>query len=165
VSPTSATPTHTGLPTTGPNVRPGEIPPVRSVDSLKHDITGALYFAEYYAKAYDWAVATNDASPVAQISAANCDACNQFIASMSTLIKQQHTLIGARLTLISSLVQYKTYDIAADFVVQIKTRQNTAIERDAQGHQVSSHPGETDDSLVFVVWTKAGWRVREVAGV
>jgi len=158
----TATPTRTGPLTTGPNVRPGETPPARSADSLKHDVSGALYFAEYYMKAVDWSIATNDPFPVAQVSAPNCVACNQFVASMNTIIRERHTISGARVTLVSSLVQFKKYDITADYAVQIRTRQNTAIERDARGHQVSSHPGETDDSLVFVVWTKAGWRVREV---
>src|SRR5262249_41295739 len=63
----SATLSLTGPATTGPNVRPGEQPPVLTVEAKRHNATGALFFAGYYMRVVDWTIATNDTYLLRQI--------------------------------------------------------------------------------------------------
>jgi hypothetical protein len=61
----SPSPSRTGPLTTGPGVQPGEKPPVLDAEAKQHTASGALAFAIYYFRAYDWGIATNDAYLVA----------------------------------------------------------------------------------------------------
>ena len=61
-APSTAAPSSspTSPATTGPNVRPGERPPVMPAAAKQHTQEGALAFATFYIKALDWAIAATD---------------------------------------------------------------------------------------------------------
>ncbi len=69
-TPTSVTPTTptapatptvpADVPTTGPNTKPGEQPPVMPVAATKHTPDGAKAFAEFFIKTIDWGYATDE---------------------------------------------------------------------------------------------------------
>lgn len=160
----SATPSapRTGPQTTGPNVRPGEKPPVYPALAKKHTANGALAFGIYYFKAYDWGYATNDASLVRQISQPSCDGCREYVSGLRALKLRHETLHGGRVTLRSSSVSPNTYDVHAEYVVDLAVDEQPVVIHGRSGSRTAAPQVTNSHSLVFVSWIDRRWRVVEV---
>jgi hypothetical protein len=160
--PESPTSSRTGPLATGPNVRPGETPPEYPALARQHTPDGALAFAVYYFKAFDWGYATNDSSLVAAISAPRCDACASYVKGLRSLRKRQEDLLGGRITLRSSSVAPNTYRIEAEYVVDVAVDEQPVVLHGPTATHTVSPAARNDHSLVFVAWRRTAWEVVEV---
>lgn len=159
-SPTSS---RTGPLTTGPNIRPGETPPEYPALARQHTPNGALAFAGYYFKAFDWGYATNDPYLVEQISGPHCRACARYVRGLRGLANRNAILRGGRVTFDAASVFHGVLDIRADFAVDVAIDEQPIV-LDEPGAPIRTLAPAVKDfhSLVFVAWRDGNWRVVEV---
>jgi uncharacterized protein DUF6318 len=158
----TGTPSPTGPLTTGPGVLPGEKPPVLSADAKQHTPAGALAFAAYYFKAFDWSIATNDPYLVAQISAPNCTACQRVIRGLSPLRSEGASLNGGRIHLKTAKLVTGQFRFKSDYVVDVSLTQAPEVITRPSSTPSTAAPATSDRSFVFVTWIGNGWRIEEV---
>ena len=163
---TSATPTpspsRTGPLLTGPGVLPGEKPPQLGPLEAPHDVGGALSFAIFYYRAYDWSVATNDPYLLSVVSSPTCTACARIITRINDLVRSRETLRGGRISLVRAGVSTERFSIHADEAVRVRINQDAYTVESTDKTQADTGRAETIDSLVFVSWVGSGWRVEAV---
>jgi hypothetical protein len=152
----------TGPLTTGPGVQPGEKPPILSNDAKQHTPAGALAFAAYYFKAFDWSVATNDPYLVRAISAPTCAACQRVISGLASLRSEGGVLRGGRMQLKSAKIVTGTFRFKADHVVEVSLNQDPEVITGPSSAPTTAAQATKDTSLVFVSWVGHGWQVQEV---
>lgn len=157
-SPTPS-PTRTGPLLTGPNVRPGEIPPTKPTDAESHTIEGAQALGFYFFKALDWSIATNDSWLLRGLSVPGCAPCKATIDGLDALNRLHRKLVGGRISIDSWGLATGTYKIRADRVVRVSTRQAAQRIEDANHRVVNQEAQSSDTSLVFLNWTGNQWRV------
>jgi uncharacterized protein DUF6318 len=158
----SATPSPTGPATTGPNVRPGEQPPVLISQAKKHNSTGALFFAHYYMQVVDWTIATNSTYLLEKITLSSCQTCRRTISSVDGYAKQGAHATGGRLTIGESKLVHGSWDVKSDYVVDIKFVQGpiTIVYKDAPP-SVEASAAASQGSYVFVSWVGGAWKIVE----
>lgn len=159
---TAPAPTPTGPLTTGPNVRPGERPPVLPPEAKKHTGSGATLFAAYFFKAFSWGYSVNDPYLVAKISFPRCTACAKYIRSLRTLRRSGGQLFGGHVTVrsasLSPGVQYE-----ADYAVDVGIDEQPVILMYPHAHPSTAAPAEKGHhSVVFLKWIGGGWKVVEM---
>jgi hypothetical protein len=159
----SASPSRTGPLTTGPNVRPGEKPPTFPPQSRERTENGALQFAGYYFKAYDWGYATNDPYLVQQISLPSCKGCQVYVRGLQSLQKTHQTLTGGRIRIRSAQVLSGRFRVKADYAVDVAVDEQPVVLHGGGRPTKTVAPRVTDDhSVVFVSWRAGAWTVVEV---
>lgn len=124
---------------------------------------GALQFAVYYFKAYDWGYATNDTYPVASISLPSCEGCQLYLNGLKALARDSSVLTGGRIRIRSASVFQGTFREHADFAIDVAVDESSAVIHYLSGATKSVHGIANYHSLVFVRWTARGWRVTEVS--
>ena len=124
---------------------------------------GALQFAGYYFKAYDWGYATNDPSIVEHISLATCQGCRLYINGLQSLKAGNQYLTGGRVTIKSASVFSGTFRIRADYAIDVAIDEEPVLIHNRSGSPTpASKRYANHHSLVFVRWVKRGWKVVEV---
>jgi hypothetical protein len=158
----SPSPSRTGPLTTGPNVRPGEQPPVLPDAAKEHSPAGALLFAGYYLKALDWSIATNDPYLVEKISAANCSACNRAISGLKSLRGRGGHVVGGRIQVTSAKIVTGTFKIRSELVVEVFANEETVVLVEPSSARTTARSVRNDASLVFLSWAADDWKVIDV---
>jgi hypothetical protein len=100
-SPPSPTPTSTAptVPTTGPNVSPGEKPPTLAAIGKTNTPQGATQFARYWFAALDWGYATTSSTLARELYAASCTGCAGFATNIIDSVgTQRRHYRGGRIT-------------------------------------------------------------------
>lgn len=160
---TSPTPARTGPLTTGPNVRPGEKPPAFPDLARQHTDTGAVAFAGYYFKAFDWSYATNDAYLLRNLSLSSCGGCRASIRTIDGLAARNVTLVGGRVSLLSARIDSRDVGAQAQVVVDIELdEQPVVIEPPSAAPSTAAAAIRNHHSLVFLRWARSGWMVADV---
>jgi Family of unknown function (DUF6318) len=158
----SATPTRSGPLTTGPGVKPGEVPPTLSSAALKSDVVGAENFATFYFAALDWSLATTDAYLLKQASSPDCAPCQEYISAITDLEAEGGHLEGAR-------VGVKGYSLTtgnlaeADFVIKVNLSQTagtSVLPNQSPSPAASSNPNSSD--YLYLKWNGTAWWVVEI---
>jgi hypothetical protein len=155
-------PTRTGPLTTGPNVQAGEKPPVLSEGAKQHTPAGALLFATYYFKAYDWGIATTDPYLVQQVSAPTCGACRRYVNGLNSLRRGGGYAKGGRINVKSTKLVTGSFRLKSDYVVATTLAEEALIEVRPSATPTTMAPATQDTSLVFVSWAGRGWQIIEV---
>lgn len=163
VTSSPASPSRTGPPTTGPNVRPGEKPPVYPDLARQHNADGALAFAIYFMRSFDWGYATNDPSILQPLSLSSCTGCRTFRNSLEGLKAKRQVLLGGRLSPDSASVLHKKFEFRADFVLDmVYDEQPVVIKTTGKASTTAAPALRQHHTLVFVRWLADGWRVADV---
>src|SRR5947209_10050313 len=68
--------------TSGPNIRPGEKPPVLDPLGRQHSSEGALIFTSYFIHTLDWGIATTDPSLLQNSALPSCQACARYVTTL-----------------------------------------------------------------------------------
>jgi hypothetical protein len=157
----TGTPSPTGPLTTGPGVLPGEKPPVMSADTKQHTPAGALAFAAYYFKAYDWGIATTDPYLVDRISAPSCHACQAYVGQLTDLRAKGGHIEGGRTTILSSKVVTGVFKTKSEYVVEFKIKEDAVVLVTPSAPPSTSSPASNYTTLIFVSWSKTGWQIVE----
>jgi Family of unknown function (DUF6318) len=88
------------VPTTGPNTRPGEKPPVMPLEATQHNARGARAFATFFIKTIDWGYATTSSAYMRHyFDNKTCVACRSITAGLDRAAKNNRHFKGDRLTL------------------------------------------------------------------
>lgn len=140
---------------------PGEKPPVMDPQAKQHNPAGALTFAEYYIKAFDWGTATSDPYLVSQISAPSCMACRRYIAELDELRSKNGHVEGGRTTVLSDRLVTGSFKAKSDYVVQFKIKEDSVVLVSPSAPPSTTAPASTSVSLVFVSWVRGRWQIIE----
>lgn len=165
VSLSSPAPLRTGPLTTGPGVRPGEVPPVQSALARQHTPEGALAFAAYYFKALDWSLATTDPYLLRTLSEPSCKSCVGHVKGLDELGASRSHVSGARISLQSVRLVQGAFKVDSDFVVQAHIVQAAGQVIRADGASASRQPRKSSQLYVFLSWKALQWRIVAVGGV
>jgi hypothetical protein len=155
-------PPRTGPLTTGPGVLPGQKPPVEGAYARQHTSGGAIAFAIYYVRAFDWSIATNDPYLIEQISASACRACTRAVDVLNNLRDHGYVQRGGRITVHACGIAEGRFDRHADYVVRCTMTDTGAVVYTPTGETPSvTPPDETYPSLIFVSWIDGSWQIIE----
>jgi Family of unknown function (DUF6318) len=162
----SPSPIRTGPLTTGPNMSPGEKPPAMSTTARQHTAAGALSFAQYYYRAFDWGYATNDPYLVQQISDQNCKACNRYITTLQALARAGGHVQNGRIRVKSARLTTGQFTVKSDYVADVMTDEEAVVViSPSSAPSTAEPPAMNDESLIFVSWRLTAWKVVEVGGL
>lgn len=130
----------------------------------QHTPAGALAFATYYFRAYDWGIATNDSYLVDKIGAKSCTACQRFADGVAGAHKQHGYFKGGRINVASARLVTGSFRFKSDYVVEVTADEAALLLVRPSVAPTTAAPAATHDvSLVFVSWLAGhGWRVVEV---
>jgi hypothetical protein len=160
----TATPSPTGPLTTGPGVLPGEKPPVLGADAKQHTPAGALAFAAYYFKAYDWGIATTDPYLVERISSPSCVVCRTYSAQLKDLRQKGGHIERGRTSVLAGKLVTGAFKTKSDYVVEFRIKEDAVVLVTPSAPPTTSAPASDYTSLVFVSWGTAGWQIVEEGG-
>lgn len=151
--------------TTGPNVRPGEKPPVYPALAKKHTANGAIAFAGYFYRAFDWSYATNDAYLLRGLSLNSCRGCSSTIRGIDHLAARHAVLTGGRILLRSARIDHSDFDFRADLVVDVELdEQAVIIDTPTSAPSTAAGRLSRHHVLLFLRWIEDRWRVADVTG-
>ena len=157
-SPASSTPT---VATTGPNVRPGEKPPVLPPAGKTNTTVGELEFAAYWMEAVDWGYATTDSTLAKSLHAPSCTGCARFLQNIidSTRQKDQH-FRGGRISVTGTDLKASDGHAGATAIVDVTVQQGAMKVLDASGAVVDSAPAIKNGLFrTWLRWNGVGWVV------
>jgi hypothetical protein len=159
----SPSPSRTGPLTTGPGVQPGEKPPVLDAEAKQHTASGALAFAIYYFKAFDWGYATTDPSLVEQISAPSCRACRSYVDGLASVRARGGHVEGGRITIRSANLATGSFTVKSERAVEVNLSEDAVVlVSPSAAPSTAATSISRDTSLVFVSWAAGRWQVVEV---
>lgn len=149
--------------TTGPNVRPGEKPPVYPDLAKQHTANGALAFAIYFMQSFDWGYATNDPSILGTLALSSCKGCVTYRQSLASVESKGERLTGGRLTPRSGQVLHEKFDFPADYVLDMVYDEEPVMISGPGHPSVTAAPALSGHhTLVFVRWASGRWRVADI---
>jgi hypothetical protein len=161
--PSSPSASRTGPLTTGPNVRPGEKPPVIPAQARERTENGALQLAGFYYKALDWTIATNDDYLIRQIATTSCRACRLVHNALLRLKAAHEVQHGGRIQVKAVRLETSRFALKYDYAFEITYSQDAVVVESPDGVSRTTSPGVTrSSSLVFVAWSGGRWRVVNV---
>jgi hypothetical protein len=168
-SPTSTTsspePSQSEPLTTGPNVRPGEKPPEFPDLAKQHTANGAIAFAGYFYRAFDWSYATNDAYLLRKLSLESCRGCASTVRGIDRLADSDAVLRGGRISLLSAQIDHRDFDFRAEYVVDVELDEEAVvIDTPTSAPSTAAARLSRHHALVFLRWNGRGWRVADLTG-
>jgi hypothetical protein len=150
---------------TGPNVRPGERPPVMPAAAKQHTQEGALAFAGYFIRALDWSIATIDTTSLDAVSAPECKACHSYIIELNRLRVEGGRIQGGRITLRSASSNPGRRDRPSDYQIAVSYVQDPDyVIRPSSLPSPDGTASKTYRSFVLVRWIATGWQTVELEG-
>ena len=155
---TSSTSTLTSRPTssptvatTGPNVRPGEKPPVLSDAARMDSPGGMLAFAEYWINTLDWGYATTNSDLARRSASPACAECNRLESIIDHAAAAGHHFKGGRIVITGASLP-RDSESARNHAqaVDVTYDQAAVTEIDGAGNAVGS--GHALEKFVRRVW-------------
>ncbi|SHH52933.1 hypothetical protein SAMN05443575_4007 [Jatrophihabitans endophyticus] len=161
----SATPSPT-VPTTGPNVRPGEKPPTESALAKTHTPPGATEFALFWFQALDWGYATTDTTLTTGRYLTPCSTCTDFVNDIDTARRRHQHFQGGRIALHGRKLVANDNRHPGSTVVDVYFDSAAVKTLDSTGRVVSR--GGASRNLrwrLWLGWTADHWAVRDMRRV
>lgn len=157
-APTSPPPT---VPTTGPNVRPGEKRPELAGAGHTNSPQGQLAFATYWMQSIDWAYATTSSTLSRSLFDSTCAGCTRFLRNVIDYTVRHHEhFAGGRLHVISTSIQPNDHRDGATAVVDVTVNQTALKVVSASGKMLGRakavHGGRF---RVWLRWLGSRWTV------
>ena len=151
-------PHGTPLPS-GPNVRPGERPPVLPPAARNRTQPGARAFAEYFVQTYDWSIATNDYGALISTITADCWVCLALIDEIESFEPGEH-IEGGRTaaTAIGVYPAPRDPEVEPDYLVRLRAHKEASTV--VGGDPADSDPEPAHDGVISVLvkWIDGEWR-------
>lgn len=161
----SPSPSVTGVPTTGPNVRPGEVPPTPDPLVSQNTAEGAQAFAAFYWKQVNWAYSTNNGAPLTGLYTAGCASCHSFQSSIDDTASKGLELSGGHIT-VKGLALAQTDEVAgAQYGVDVSLGVEELRTVDASGTTEKTYPATTGTQRLYEAWSDGAWMVLTTATV
>lgn len=158
----SSRPSSPAVPTTGPNVRPGERPPVLAAVGKTNTPRGAEVFARYWFAALDWGYATTSSALARQIYLPSCTHCERFMKNFDEPRSKNEHVRGGRLSVISTALVTDDQRFKADAVWDVIVQATQLQTISAGGTVVATAPSVTNYPYrLWLVWSDSSWHVAE----
>jgi hypothetical protein len=156
---------RTGPLTTGPNVRPGEKPPVYPSAARSRNQIGAFAFAGYYYKALDWSIATNDDALIRAIAGPGCPSCRLASEAVAKLRARNEIELGGRIVVehASTLTSRPRVNFRYDYAFRFTYREDAVVLVSPDGSRRTTAQASRQTSIVYVDWLGDEWRVANVS--
>lgn len=136
--------------TTGPNVRPGEKPPVLPAAGRTNTILGATEFAKYWIEALDWGYATTDSSLAKQSYSSSCSDCALFMQNFDDARAKHEHFRGGRIHIDEWIIADNDRRDGATQAVDVTFSAEGLMTIDASGRVVQSEPAVAQ--MTFRLW-------------
>jgi hypothetical protein len=146
--------------TTGPNVRPGEKPPVRPELATRNSPAGAAEFARYWFAALDWGYATTDSTLAKSLYAHSCSECARFTGIFDLALQRNAYLVGGRLHVKTVRLTSSALRFGSSKTIDVTFAQDPVKEISSAGKVLVSDTGSR--RTVYRTWLKRvahGWIV------
>ncbi|PZS27055.1 MAG: hypothetical protein DLM58_19420 [Pseudonocardiales bacterium] len=145
-------PSTPNVATTGPNVRPGEKPPVLPAAAKTNTVRGATEFAKYWMEALDWGYATTDSGIAYGLYSPDCIECARFVGIIDAAKRSGKHFQGGRISLAAWIPTANDGRRGATQAVDVTYSQGAVKRVDGSGHVDGSSPAL--DNLVRRFWIK-----------
>jgi hypothetical protein len=142
------------VPTTGPNVSPGEKPPVLGALGKTNTPQGATLFARYWFAALDWGYATTSSALARELYLPSCSDCERFMKNFDEPRARQQHFRGGRSVVLGTLLVDDDNRHLGSTVVDVTIRVAALTTLDSFGNEVESAPAI--GSLIYRLWLR--WR-------
>lgn len=156
------TETETATETAGATASPtteADGPPRLPAEATEQTEAGAEAFVAHYFDLLNYGTMTPDADALADTSTPQCQTCVAFQESLDTLAENEWRSDGPSVDLLSASATQTDEEFSVDSTI---AQINPAVLTSGDG--VETAAGQPSDvSFTFrLVWTEAGWRVKEV---
>lgn len=155
--PTSTSPS---VPTTGPNVNPGEVAPTQPASADSRTSDGAIAFLSYYYRLSDWAFATSQVSFLEPLFAPDCKACKEGQSNLASTFGNGQYVTGGRITTRSVQLVENDGRGGAEFAITGVFSVTAAEVHAAGGAVVRTFPASDQFQLTdWVKWDGKRWLI------
>ncbi|WP_375480776.1 DUF6318 family protein [uncultured Jatrophihabitans sp.] len=155
-TPKAPSSTSASVPTTGPNVRPGEKPPV--LRNVSRDNLGAIEFGRFWFQSVDWAYATMNTTLLQQHSAPTCSDCKLAESVFTDRSARGEHFSGGRVSVISTFVAPNDKRFGAETAVDVTVEQTALRTVSANGAILSREPAVSKKTFrLWLRWTGSTW--------
>ncbi|MFN8075790.1 MAG: DUF6318 family protein [Kineosporiaceae bacterium] len=144
-------------PTASPSTPP--LPPVKPEAAYPSTPEGAQEFVRWYLKAYEYAYASGDPTPIMGVATRGCVQCQSIVDRVSKRRAASQRLLGQRITVTGAAV---APGASAKHTVVLATFDSTGSTLvDAAGKTLDTFsPVKNEQLLIGLTWDiVAGWRV------
>lgn len=149
-----------GVPTTAPYTRAGDVVPKFTLEMFRHTQGGALDAARYYIDAENWSQTLQDYAAVTAI----CDASD--CTRNAGIAHQQRTkglhLVGGLNTPSAPKITAAPTSSKAEWIVQVRLSEAAGKLIDATGKTASSAPAAVETFNYYLRWNGKMWRISDV---
>ncbi|WP_375479640.1 DUF6318 family protein [uncultured Jatrophihabitans sp.] len=142
--------TSPAVPTTGPNVRPGEKPPLLPGVGKRDSAAGAITFAQFWVETLDWGYATTSSTLSRAWFAPSCTDCALLMRNFDEPRAAGDHFVGGRLSLRSAQLAPTGGQFNASRAVDVSFTAAKARLVNASGETVSSSPATRE--VTFRLW-------------
>lgn len=158
---TSSSSPSPSVATTGPNVRPGEKPPVLPGLGRTNSRPGAAVFASYWLSALDWSYATGDTTLVKSLYLSSCRTCaTVFVGPLDEVRAKGQKFLGGRVSPNSRRLVSSDETYPSSTVVDVNFDIGAAKIVGPDARVVRSGPKITNlDWRTWLTWRDGAWRV------
>ncbi len=152
------------VPTTGPNIKRGEKPPIMPLEATQHTADGAKAFAEFFVKTIDWGYAVTSGAYVRHFAAATCSDCTGQANFLDAQRRLGRHFVGSRFTITKSVIANGRGGPGVDTTVRVMF-DITAFEEVSTSSKFIRGDGPHNgySFIVNLHWETAGWVVRQLA--
>ncbi|WP_375491292.1 DUF6318 family protein [uncultured Jatrophihabitans sp.] len=158
-APSSTAPPAPVVPTTGPNVRPGERPPTLPAVGHEDKPIGADFYARYWIETLDWGYATTSSALARTAFSPVCTGCARFVTTYDLTSKAGDHFVGGRSSITSSAIADNDKRNGAQYAVDITISVAPLKTVDAKGAAVSSAKPLTITFRNWLAWRGVGFTV------
>jgi hypothetical protein len=159
-SPISAPTPSPSVATTGPNVRPGEKPPVLPDLATHNSRAGAAEFARFWFRALDWGYATTDSTLAKSLYLSACTDCARFMRNFDGPKAKGEHFTGGRSIVLNTKVVSGDTSHPGTTPIDVRITVGALKTLSAKGRTVASAPASP--TLTYRLWLQrvgSEWRV------
>jgi hypothetical protein len=147
------------VPTTGPNARRGERPPIMPLEATQHTPEGARAFAEFFIKTIDWGYATTSSTYMRHYFQKSCIGCISTARALDSAARAQHHFIDDRFT-VQTIEAQSSSMVAPRILIKFDVSSSEVVDKN--GKFVDGEPALTNlHERMTLSWHSDHWRIDE----
>ncbi len=149
-----------GVPTIGQNVRPGATVPILDPIAQTDNLTGAIFFANYWELVVDWSIQTVDSTLARTLFSTTCARCENFFGQVDMAKQAGNAFIGGRISLIGAQEGVNNGRYGATEAIGVTVATEALEVRSPNGTVLESDPAMPSVLYgVWLAWSGRGWTV------
>ena len=159
---TSSSPTASpspSVPTTGPNISPGEVAPTLPTIAEADSADAAQAFEGYYVRMIDWTYATSDPSILTPFYSDGCENCSNLQKNLNAQLQGGKTYRGSRFTIDRLALVDNDGRSGADFAISVEVSISALEILNAAGQVSDSAPASRLTLTNWLDWNGSKWLI------